>query len=74
MIPIVLPIHQAAESINVSLAHLYNEIARGKLRIVKSGGRRVVRIVDLDTYREANLVSATCGMKPVPLMQNQKKS
>lgn len=54
---LAIPIPEAAKRISISRAHLYREVKLGRLRTVKLGGRRLVRVVDLHAYLEANLVA-----------------
>jgi excisionase family DNA binding protein len=47
---LALSIMEAAQAVGISRAKLYTEIKTGSLATLRIGGRRVVRVVDLNSW------------------------
>jgi excisionase family DNA binding protein len=50
--PLAVRVEQAAELLGVSRAHVFRMIARGELRTVKSGARRLVPVRAVEEWLE----------------------
>jgi excisionase family DNA binding protein len=55
--PIAVSVEQAAKLAGVSRALAYREIAAGKLKASKLGGRTVVRIADVEAWIAAGTLN-----------------
>ena len=51
---LALTIPEAAEALRVSVPQIYKMLKGGSLPSVRIGGRRVIRIKDLETWLDAN--------------------
>lgn len=52
LVPLAVRVERAAEMMGVSRAHVFRLIARGELRTVKSGARRLVPVRSVEEWLE----------------------